>query len=298
VVISSGSLALAAWEGPVNGPTIVFVHGYPDTHSVWHRVIDRLADQFHCVAYDVRGAGASAAPDTTAGYRTRELIDDLVGVLDRFAPDRPVHLVGHDWGSVQLWDVVLSEPVDRRLTDRLASFTSISGPGIDIVGSFAKEALGGSSAMRRQALRQAARSSYAFAFLLPVLPELALRSVIPRLLARSARRAGRPAHFAETLAEDAANGVRLYRANLGRSRTGFHRLASTSLPVQLLVPLEDPYVSPALARHAESFATALKTVELAAGHWVQLTHPDEIAACLHSFIGAVELSRRPHRPPG
>ena len=41
--IHGDGLQLAVWEGPRNGPTVLFVHGYPDTHVVWDRVVERLA---------------------------------------------------------------------------------------------------------------------------------------------------------------------------------------------------------------------------------------------------------------
>ena len=51
-------------------------------------------------------------------------------VVDAVSPERPVHLVGHDWGSIQAWAAV----TDPSLGDRFASFTSMSGPSLDHVG--------------------------------------------------------------------------------------------------------------------------------------------------------------------
>ena len=41
------------------GPTVVLVHGYPDSKEVWSEVAARLAERFHVVLYDVRGHGGS-----------------------------------------------------------------------------------------------------------------------------------------------------------------------------------------------------------------------------------------------
>lgn len=121
-------LAVREWgDGDTHRPTVVLVHGYPDTSAVWLAVAERLAARYHVVAYDVRGAGASAAPSGTEAYRLERLVEDLAAVIDATtaaAPDRPVHLVGHDWGSIQGWEAVTTEP----LAGRIASFTSISGP--------------------------------------------------------------------------------------------------------------------------------------------------------------------------
>lgn len=286
--ISSEGLTLAVWEGPDNGPPVVFVHGFPDTHVVWEPAIERLADSFHCIAYDVRGAGASDPPAAGADYFSPHLVTDLVAVLDGFSPDRPVHVVGHDWGSVLAWDAVISEPFDFRLTGRIASFTSISGPCLDHVRSFVSSSWRGDWQTRQQALQQAARSWYVFAFQVPVLPELVLRQLSERMLAN---RPEGSRHFAATLPQDAASGVNLYRANR-RHRPSFPGGPRTALPVQLIVPVRDKYVTSALVNTVEAFATDLTRVEMDAGHWVPQTHPDELARLVNNFVRQVETCSR------
>ena len=131
--IEGDGLPLAVWEGRRNGPTVVLVHGYPDTHVVWNRVVERLAGDFHCVVYDVRGAGESGVPAARAGYLLEHLRADLVAVLDAVAPTEPVHLVGHDWGSIQAWDAVVRASSDPALSGRITSYTTISGPCLEHV---------------------------------------------------------------------------------------------------------------------------------------------------------------------
>jgi pimeloyl-ACP methyl ester carboxylesterase len=121
------------------------------------------------IAYDVRGAGESDRPASRAAYRMTQLSDVLAAVLDAVSPDRPVHLLGHDWGSIQLWQP-LSEP---RFDGRVATFTSISGPSLDHAGAWMRD--------RRHAgasLRQLLMSTYMVAFQIPRLPEAALRRAI------------------------------------------------------------------------------------------------------------------------
>ena len=63
-VIGAGGLPIAVYERNRGAArTVLLVHGYPDNHSVWDPVAEILADRFHVVAYDVRGAGASGVPD-------------------------------------------------------------------------------------------------------------------------------------------------------------------------------------------------------------------------------------------
>lgn len=286
--VESEGLRLAAWRGPKTGPTVAFVHGFPDTHAVWDPVVDRLADRFRCITYDVRGAGASDAPPTREGYHVSHLVTDLVAVLDACAPAESVHLVGHDWGSVQLWEGVFAESSDPRLKGRIASYTSISGPALAHMAAFAKTARNGDWRDRQEWLAQQLHSWYVYAFQLPLMPELALRRRATRQLA-AARKAG-AGWPANTLADDTVHGLELYRANLRAAAPGQRpggvrqaQRARTRLPVQLVVPLRDPYITPAATREVHRFVPNLTRVEIDAGHWVQQTHPDEVAALVGDF---------------
>ncbi|RYE82347.1 MAG: alpha/beta fold hydrolase, partial [Myxococcales bacterium] len=150
------SLEVAEMGDPTR-PSVLLLHGYPDTKAVWKDVATRLAERFHVIAYDVRGAGASDAPADPGAYRLTDLSADLSAVLDAVAPDRRVHLVGHDWGSVQGWAFA----ADPAIAPRLASFTSISGPPLDHIGAWFATGLGRPDPVRWAAMaEQACRSWY------------------------------------------------------------------------------------------------------------------------------------------
>src|SRR5512139_2845653 len=137
---------LAVFErGDPDRPTVVLIHGYPDTHAVWDRVAAQLAARFRVVTYDIRGAGESSRPAGRRAYRFEHLMNDLRAVLDDVCgpglepqpqpgPER-VHLVGHDWGSIQGWEAAATMP------ERFASFTSISGPCLDHAGHWNRRRL-------------------------------------------------------------------------------------------------------------------------------------------------------------
>src|SRR5689334_20131587 len=162
-ITSSDVQLLVRVEGNAAGPVIVMVHGFPDTQRVWDRIVPLLAPDHLVVTYDVRGAGGSSAPASRSGYRMSKLLGDLAAVIEHVRPDGgPVHLVGHDWGSVQMWGAVLRESSDARLTGRIASYTSIGGPALEIYGNFFRDGL----VHRRFAAvgRQAVQSWYVVAF--------------------------------------------------------------------------------------------------------------------------------------
>src|SRR4051812_35714209 len=84
-------------SGPSGAPIVVCVHGYPDDHTLWDGVTAELAQRYHVVAYDVRGAGKSGKPQGRQAYRLDQLVRDLAAVIDAVSPDHPVHLLAHDW---------------------------------------------------------------------------------------------------------------------------------------------------------------------------------------------------------
>ncbi|PEG34650.1 short chain dehydrogenase [Mycolicibacterium agri] len=98
------------------------VNGWPDPHQLWDGVAARLADRFRIVRYDNRGVGKSSVPKQISSYSVAGLADDLGAVIAAVDPDGPVHLLGHGWGSVAVWDY-LTRPGSNA---RVASFTSVS----------------------------------------------------------------------------------------------------------------------------------------------------------------------------
>jgi pimeloyl-ACP methyl ester carboxylesterase len=285
-VASTGlDLCLCEHTEPGPGrPTVVLVHGYPDQQEMWDLVADRLADAgLHVVTYDVRGAGSSGVPDRVAGYRTELLVDDLAAVLDATVPaGSRAHLVGHDWGSVQLWDAVTAEADHPRLRGRIASFTSIAGPSLDHSGWLARHPRGRVGAL----LRQLARSWYVGFFQVPFVPELLWR-LIPGTLRRAAQRvegAG-VAHWGADLPANASRGVNLYRANVPR-RMLAPREVHTEVPVLVVQPVGDNYLTGALDQGLDRVCTEVRLVEVPGGHWATRTHPDRVAALVLEQVRA------------
>lgn len=287
-VIGAGGLAIAVQQRhPDAGETVLLVHGYPDDHSVWDPVARILADRFHVVTYDVRGAGSSGVPTDVAGYRLDRLADDVAAVMDATVPDgRRVHLVGHDWGSIQGWHFV----GDPHLAARIATYTSISGPQLDAVGDFFRRR-GEAPPSSVTVAAQTVKSWYVGAFQLPALAPAFWRSPIgrrawPRVLEKVE---GVPT---DLLPDDdrmtrtqanGANGVGLYRANVlsaMRSPNPPH----TSVPVQVIVPRQDRYVSPAMALSVAPLADDVVFVPVEAGHWMPLCQPDRVAELVTEHI--------------
>jgi NAD(P)-dependent dehydrogenase (short-subunit alcohol dehydrogenase family)/pimeloyl-ACP methyl ester carboxylesterase len=271
VKVRSGEVDLAVQVRGTTGPTVVLVHGYPDTHAVWDRVAAILEKDFRVVTYDVRGAGESTAPSTEDGYRLAHLADDLFAVIDAVSPDEPVHLVGHDWGSIQSWEAVTTPGA------RIATFTSISGPCLDHLGHWSRERL--SIAHVRQFLR----SWYIGAFHLPVVAPLFWRLYLgPRWGGVLKRLEGVDVQPARTITRDAVRGISLYRANIRQvMRSPRHRLAP--VPVQVIQPTRDRYIRTE-PLDLERWVPSLRRRRIVAGHWAPLSHPRQLARMISEFV--------------
>jgi NAD(P)-dependent dehydrogenase (short-subunit alcohol dehydrogenase family)/pimeloyl-ACP methyl ester carboxylesterase len=285
--LDAGDVKLALFQrGDPAHPTLVMVHGYPDTHAVWDELAELLADRFHVVSYDVRGAGASTAPGSTAGYAFPRLICDLETVIKEVSPDEPVHLVGHDWGSLQCWEAV-STP---RLAGRVASFTSMSGPSVDQATAW----------LRHRALRsphgvtdlasQLARSWYIGFFQIPALPEAVWRGGLGRRWGRMLAASGiepRPGHPADTVTQDGINGISLYRANM-MQRMSRPAPAKVDVPVQVVVATRDRFIGEQTQLSAKGYAPRLWLRKARAPHWIPRTHAPQLAAWITEFTAHVD----------
>ncbi|WP_329533383.1 SDR family oxidoreductase [Streptomyces sp. NBC_01450] len=288
--VRTGGIELCVAElGDPARPTVVLVHGYPDSKEVWSEVATRLAERFHVVLYDVRGHGGSTAPrPLRGGFTLEKLTDDFLAVVDAVSPDRPVHLVGHDWGSVQSWEFVTV----ARTQGRIASFTSMSGPSLDHFGHWIKRRVRRPTPRRvGQLLGQGAKSWYVYLLHTPVLPELAWRGPLGKQWPKILRRVEKvPAgdYPTASLPTDAAHGAWLYRDNV-RARLKRPRPdAYAHAPVQLITPLGDAFLSERLYDGLEEWAPRLVRRTLPDKHWIPRTRPDQLASWITDFVHANE----------
>ncbi|MFI6977170.1 SDR family oxidoreductase [Embleya sp. NPDC050154] len=307
-VVSAG-VPLAVYEqGPEDRSLVLLVHGYPDTHRVWDDVVADLERDHRVVRYDVRGAGASGAPGSRYGYRLEQLAADLFAVLATVAPDRPAHVLAHDWGSIQAWEAV----TDRAGPRRIASYTSISGPCLDHVGHWARARFARPTPRHlRQLAAQSVRSWYITAFHLPVLAPATWRRGLAarwdRVLAGAEGIRPRAGHPQATLVEDAVRGIALYRANM-LPRMVLPGRRETTVPVQLITLTDDRYVGAALSEGLERWVPRLWRRTVAAGHWSALLEKGPtVARMTREFVEhiehgtatpALDLARQRERPPG
>lgn len=238
-------------EGSADGPTLVLVHGYPDTHRLWDPVVALFEDRFRIIRYDNRGAGDSTAPKRTSAYRMQRFADDFAAVVDDVSPGRAVHVLAHDWGSTGVWEFLLTRP---GAVDRVASLTSVSGPSHRHVNRYIVDTLS--------------------------------RPYRPRQFLRGLRQAGR---LAAALPRSVP--VKMYRANfvdtVTGARTDPHDLG-VGVPVQLIVNTLDPYLRPHFYDAVAAWAPRLWRRDIKAGHGSPTSHPQVLARSVTQLVDHLE----------
>ncbi|PRX50210.1 short-subunit dehydrogenase [Prauserella shujinwangii] len=284
VTASDGVRLSVRVRGAERGPTVVCVHGYPDDSSLWDGVAAELTGRFRVVTYDVRGAGESDRPSGRAAYRLDQLADDLATVVDAVAPEGRVHLLAHDWGAIQTWHAVTGEA----LRGRIASYTSISGPCLDHAGYFFRDRLRVPTPRRlREALHQLLHSTYIAFFHLPLIPELAWRTgLMRRAIRRLDPAAGRPR------IADGLHGMKLYRANM-LPRLSRPAQRHADVPVQILAPRSDAFVSVPLQTDIGRWVPDLRVRRVPGTHWMPRADPARVARAAAELVDHVEGGPEP-----
>jgi NAD(P)-dependent dehydrogenase (short-subunit alcohol dehydrogenase family)/pimeloyl-ACP methyl ester carboxylesterase len=293
--VRSGEFDLAVYEyGDPAAETVVLVHGWPDTHHLWDAVVPRLARRFHVVAYDTRGHGRSTRTRRTADFRLDRLAADFYAVADAVSPDRPVHVLAHDWGSVQVWEAVC-EP---RAATRVASFTSVSGPNLDHIGKWIRNRLARPTPRNVwQPFTQLLSSAYTFFFMTPGLPRAAFglagtERVWQRAVSIMNETAPSNVRLGPTFRADIVDGLLIYRANIVQ-RMLAPRERHTEVPVQLIVAGRDVAVRPAGFDDEHKWTGRLWRRDVPAGHWMPFSHPELLATATTELIDTLGGSAAP-----
>jgi short-subunit dehydrogenase/pimeloyl-ACP methyl ester carboxylesterase len=268
-------------------PTILAIHGWPDNHHIWDAVAEefcgRYAGRYNFVAFDVRGAGESSRPAKRSGYAFRQLVSDIGAVIDSLGVEQ-VHLLAHDWGSIQTWAAV----TDNSVMGKAASFTSISGPHLQYAGAFLRS--GRTPKAVVQVAKQLIGSAYIGFFLCPGVPELAFRSRVGVKVVEAVERIGRSSTRSQhrkppRSITDYVNGLNLYRENMPAPfLAAGPQLPKTTVAVQVLVPRRDIFVTPALQRFTGAIPAGGRVISIEGGHWVVTSRPEVIARLTGEWV--------------
>ncbi len=259
-------------EGPLDGPPVVLLHGFPQRASSWGRVTPLLHDEgLRTFAVDQRGYSPGARPRSRTAYSTEDLVADLAAVVD--AVGGPVHVVGHDWGAVVGWAAAALRP------ELLRTLTAVSVPH--------------PGAMAAACVRsdQLLRSWYVAAFQVPWLPERVLAS---RFGERALRASGMDAetlarYREEVVAAGALPGALGYYRALPFSHPRV-RGGRVAIPTTFVWSDGDTAISRTAAHGAgDHVDAAYSYVELeGVSHWVPEQAAEELAAAVIDRVVSYE----------
>lgn len=85
-------------DGKLNGPSLMFIHGWPDDASLWRKQVAALADDYRCIRIMLPNFGLRAVKP--GGFNFPKLIAMLVATIEEVQPDgSPLTLITHDWGA-------------------------------------------------------------------------------------------------------------------------------------------------------------------------------------------------------
>jgi pimeloyl-ACP methyl ester carboxylesterase len=133
-----------------HGPTLLLLHGYPQTWYTWNHVLPALAQHYTVVAPDLPGAGLSDAPASSAAYTKKAMAADIYALMVKLGLSHNIRIVGHDIGTTVAYPyaaahrddvvkLVLSEaPIPDPVIYTFPSLTP-NGPGLWWFGLFAEK---------------------------------------------------------------------------------------------------------------------------------------------------------------
>lgn len=264
-------------EGDPRAPVVILAHGFPDCpRSFRFQVPALVAAGFRCVVPAMRGY----APSTVAAdgrYDAAALGGDLCALARHFSPDRPVRLIGHDWGSVAAYAATARAP------ELFSQVVNVSVPHARVAGP---------RFLRPSQLR---RSWYMAFFQLRGVAERRVQKDDFALLERLWRDwspGWSPAHseldYVKNALRDPSNlsaALGYYRA-MGHSESRALLLRKTRVPGLYVHGVGDGCIGVELADGIESaYASGARIERLLGGHFVHQENPADFNRVLMDFLG-------------
>ncbi|MFF0292821.1 alpha/beta fold hydrolase [Kitasatospora sp. NPDC004614] len=261
-----------------HGPTLVLLHGYPQTWYEWHRIMPALAEHYTVVAPDLPGAGQSDAPPS--GYDKKTMAAEVHALLASLGKDQDVRVVGHDIGTMVAYSYAAQYPSTvRKLVlseapipdDGIYQFPALTknGPGVWNFGFFNV-----TNGLPEDMIR--GRETTWIAGFIDGLEGVkgAVTAEDVRVYAHYLRD---PAHLRASLAW-----FRAFPQDIQDNA----RFRQTPLPMPVLAIGASGSLGPAVGEQAKAYASDVTGVTIAdSGHWIYEEHPEELTALLLDFLG-------------
>jgi pimeloyl-ACP methyl ester carboxylesterase len=279
VVFHNGTIRLhAVAAGPLNGPLVILLHGFPEFWYAWRKQIVALADAgFRVIAPDQRGYNTSSRPAALDDYRIDKLVSDVIAIADQLG-HKEFCLAGHDWGAVVAWVAAATCP--RRI--RRLAILNVPHPEV----------------MRKQLQtnpRQLIRSWYIFMLQIPRLPEAAMKARDFKPLKDTLRKTSLPGAFSEddlnryrdAWAEPGALTAMIawYRAFFRNVLKGAPVIPRIIVPTRILWGDKDAFIVPEAADGSLAQCMNGELIRFPeCTHWLHHEQPDRVSELLIEFF--------------
>lgn len=251
------------------GPAVVLLHGFPDSHVVWRKQIAPLvAAGFRVLAPDLRGCGDSDMPRAVDAYQLKHVCADVLAMLDQLGIDK-ARVVGHDWGAAVGWMLCMNVP------QRIEQYVALSA--------------GHPAAVARAGILQQLRFGYMLWFLVPGLAEQSLSAGDFYLLHRLTKDRTQVRYWMKSLREPGrlTAALNYYRANIPRALALGGRREPVQVPVMGVWSSGDVALGEAQMRDSSAYVAQRFRFERIEGadHWLQVTAAERVNALLLDFFG-------------
>jgi pimeloyl-ACP methyl ester carboxylesterase len=281
LILKANGLSFSAIDRG-EGPVVLLLHGFPDTHHTWQYQIEALvAAGYRCIAPVMRGYESSSQV-SDGNYTIDSIASDVAGWLDHLGVDK-AHLVGHDWGAVMSYAAACKYP------DRFYSLTTLAIPHMVTY----------SKALSRLPI-QYLNSSYMLFFQLRGLADWVVRRSDFSFLKFLWRRWSPGWHWPESVFDDVRHTFSqpgVVKASLGYYRSMFsrkHKQTSASssgvikVPTMAMTGVKDGCMDTRVFKGMEQssrFTSEIRVESVQnAGHFLQLEQPEHINKLLISWL--------------
>jgi len=267
------------------GFPVIFLHGFPELWYSWRYQIPALAEAgFHAIAPDLRGYGETDKPTKLEAYDIHHLVGDMVGLLDALRLQKAV-IVGHDWGGVIVWQMVLMHP--ERVERVISLNTPFQGRGKNRP----------TDAYRRLA---DGRFNYILHFQEPGRAEADITPNIEGWLERTMSGIARNQNFitdevikvyADAFRKGGFTGPLNYYRNIDRNWETTAHLAGkqATMPALMISAENDPILIPQMTEGMERYVPNLtRRLIKDCGHWTQMERPEETNRLIIDFLAGLK----------
>lgn len=288
IALSTGVTLNLATAGPEDGPPVIMLHGFPESHRTWRGIVPLLEDRYRLIMPDQRGFGDSDRPEKVDAYSTDRVVADLYALADALKVKR-FALVGHDWGGAVAWAAALrGEP-------RIERMAAINSPHPLIFQRTLIEHEGQRLASQYMTLfkqphmvEAIERMGYETFFEKSFSPHVDLSIISPEERANYVAQWSRPGAM-EAMLDWYRAGKMVIPAPGERAETpdwvdcDFPVL---HLPVAVIWGMKDPALLPCQLDGLEALADHITITRIEdAGHFVVWEKPEPVAAALREFLG-------------